>query len=249
MNWIYDQHKRCYILKEGGLIPKFQKAGVLQKIYYWRSPTYSGTFNEAFAQARKNGNEDFWWNGNIYNTKQKPTPNTPQQSSSLRYNHRFKSRNFDEFVEVMYPIFEEALVSGGYPTTQLQNLVRQAAYESTYGTNPRGSKGYNLGGIKWENNSNSRTYKYKHSTGPDGIEYVDFDNLKDYAAYKVFLLNDTYHALDAPDTNTFVKRLHGGNPSKKSYSSNPGGYMTTLNGMKSLDKAYNNYVVKRKQSR
>lgn len=186
--------------------------------------------------------------GNIYNTKQKPSPSVPVQDNS-KYTHRFKSKNFDEFVEVMYPIFEEALTSKGYPTTQIQNLIRQAAFESTYGTDPRGTRGYNLGGIKWDSNPNSRTHKYKHSTGPDGIEYVDFDNLRDYADYKVYLLDDTYKALNARDTNDFVRRLHGGNPSKKSYSSNPEGYMKNLNGMVSLDRAYNNYVVKRKQSR
>ena len=218
------------------------------KNYYWRSPTYGGTFNEAFAQAVQNKDEDFWWNGNIYNTKQKPSPSVPVQDNS-KYTHRFKSKNFDEFVEVMYPIFEEALTSKGYPTTQIQNLIRQAALESTYGTDPRGTRGYNLGGIKWDSNPNSRTHKYKHSTGPDGIEYVDFDNLRDYADYKVYLLDDTYKALNARDTNDFVRRLHGGNPSKKSYSSNPEGYMKNLNGMVSLDRAYNNYVAKRKQSR
>lgn len=186
--------------------------------------------------------------GNIYNTKQKPSPSVPVQDNS-KYTHRFKSKNFDEFVEVMYPIFEEALTSKGYPTTQIQNLIRQAAFESTYGTDPRGTRGYNLGGIKWDSNPNSRTHKYKHSTGPDGIEYVDFDNLRDYADYKVYLLDDTYKALNARDTNDFVRRLHGGNPSKKSYSSNPEGYMKNLNGMVSLDRAYNNYAAKRKQSR
>lgn len=68
----------------------------------------------------------------------------------------------------------------------------------------------------------------------------------DYADYKVDLLHNTYNALNARDTNDFVNRLHGNNPSKKSYSANKAGYMKTLNGMTSLDKAYNNYVVKRK---
>lgn len=240
MSWVYDRVKQCYVFQEGGVIPKYQKAGILKQLYYWKSPKYSGTFGEAFAQATKNGDEDFWWNGNIYNTKQKPSPIV--QAPSLDYTHKFEDRNFDEFVSVMYPIFEEALKNGGYPTTQLQNIVRQAAYESTYGTNPRGTKGYNLGGIKWDSNPNSKTHRYNHSTGPDGLEYVDFDSLRDYAAYKVALLNDTYRALEATNTNDFVNRLHGNNPAKKSYSSNPQGYYQNLNGMVSLDKAYNNYV-------
>lgn len=160
---------------------------------------------------------------------------------------KFSTRNFDEFVSVMYPIFEASFKKYNLPITQMQNVLRQAAYESGYGTNPRGAQGYNLGGIKWENNPNSRTYNYKHTTYPgDGIEYVDFDSLQDYADYKIFLLNDTYHALDAPNTNEFVERLHGKNPSKKSYSANKNGYRTTLNTMRSLDKAYERYVSGRK---
>ena len=235
-------------LQTGGLIPKYQKAGVLKKIYYWRSPNYEGTFDQAFAQAVKNKDEDFWWNGNIYNTKMKPESTLPTPNLDIK--HKFTSRNFDEFVNVMYPIFEDSLRRKNLPNSQIQNLIRQAAYESTYGTNPRGAQGYNLGGIKWFNDPNSNTYKYKHTTNPsDGLEYVDFDSLMDYVDYKVDLLHNTYNALNARDTNDFVNRLHGNNPSKKSYSANKAGYMKTLNGMKSLDKAYNNYVAKRKQSR
>lgn len=80
MNWIYDNKKQCYVFEEGGMIPKYQKAGILKQIYYWRSPKYSGTFKEAFAQAYSNKDEDFWWNGNIYSTKL--ASDSPSQPSS-----------------------------------------------------------------------------------------------------------------------------------------------------------------------
>lgn len=164
-------------------------------------------------------------------------------ASKLDIYHKFKSKDYDEFVRVMYPIFMVSLKKYNLPTTQIQNILRQSAYESSYGTEPRGAQGYNLGGVTWEDNPNSNTYNYKHTTfAKDGKEYVDFDNLQDYADFKVQLLNDTYHALDAPNTDDYVNRLHGQNSSKKSYSINPEGYRYTLNHMISFDKAYNNYI-------
>lgn len=234
------------IFRNGGRVQKCGLGDIISKGIAYIFNGQDGTFNGAFRKARNEGQEYFRWNGNLYNTNLKPTSFQPKESS-LDITHKFTSRNFDEFISVMYPIFEDSLKRKGLPTTQIQNLIRQAAYESTYGTDPRGSQGYNLGGIKWFNDPNSNTYKYKHTTNPkDGLEYVDFDSLQDYADFKVDLLHNTYKALDARDTNDFVKRLHGNNPYKKSYSANPNGYMKTLNGMLSLDKAYNNYVAKRK---
>lgn len=232
--------------KNGGQIQKCQLGDKIQKGLAYIFNGQDGTFDQAFGNARSKGQKYFRWNGSLDNTNVKdiaPAETTPQ----LDINHKFSTRNFDEFVSVMYPIFEASFKKYNLPITQMQNVLRQAAYESGYGTNPRGAQGYNLGGIKWENNPNSRTYNYKHTTYPgDGIEYVDFDSLQDYADYKIFLLNDTYHALDAPNTNEFVERLHGKNPSKKSYSANKNGYRTTLNTMRSLDKAYERYVSGRK---
>lgn len=231
--------------KNGGQIKKCQLGDVLQKGWSYVFNEQDGTFDEAFRKARNEGQKYFRWNGELYNTNLKQTP--PESTPQLDIYHKFKSINFDEFVNVMYPIFEASFKKYNLPTTQIQNVLRQSAFESGYGTDPRGAQGYNFGGIKWENNPNSRTYKYKHTTHPgDGLEYVDFDSLQDYADYKIFLLNDTYHALDAPNTNEFVNRLHGQNPSKKSYSDSLSGYRSTLNNMKSLDRAYERYMAKRK---
>lgn len=230
--------------RKGGQIQKCQVGDIIQKGFAYVFNGQDGTFNQAFNNAKKQGQRYFRWNGKLYNTSVKTAA---QPAQKLDIHHKFKSRNFDEFVNVMYPIFEASFKKYNIPTTQIQNVLRQSAYESAYGTSPRGAQGYNFGGIKWENNPKSQTYKYKHTTySGDGLEYVDFNNLQDYADYKVSLLNDTYHALDAPTTDEFISRLHGKNPAKKSYSANPNGYRDTLNGMKSFDKAYNNYMTKRR---
>ena len=155
---------------------------------------------------------------------------------SLDYTHKFGSTDnkFQEFASVMTPIFKEALEKNGYPLTNLNNIVRQAALESSYGLDPRGERGFNLGGIKHPGDSIAP--KYKKTKHTDGEYYIDFDNLGDYASYKVKLLNDRYNALDARNTNDFIDRLHGNNPNKSNYSADKKSYLRNLNGTKSLDK-------------
>ena len=155
---------------------------------------------------------------------------------SLDYTHKFGSTNnkFQEFASVMTPIFKEALEKNGFPLTNLNNIVRQAALESSYGLDPRGERGFNLGGIKHPGDSIAP--KYKKTKHTDGEYYIDFDNLGDYASYKVKLLNDRYNALDARNTNDFIDRLHGNNPNKSNYSADKKSYLRNLNGTKSLDK-------------
>lgn len=88
-------------LKEGGSIPKYQSAGILKRIYYWRSPDYSKnkegkpqSFSQAYNYARQQGDEDFWWtdnkgNRNIYNADFKLT--LPQRDAGdykqIRYDY------------------------------------------------------------------------------------------------------------------------------------------------------------------
>lgn len=155
---------------------------------------------------------------------------------SLDYSHKFGStgNKFEEFASVMTPIFKEALEENGLPITNLNNLVRQAALESNYGLDPRGERGFNLSGIKHPGDSIAP--KYKKSRYKDGFDYIDFDNLKDYANYKVKVLNDRYKALDAKDTNDFIDRLHGNNSGKYNYSADKDSYRRNLNGTLSLNK-------------
>ena len=155
---------------------------------------------------------------------------------SLDYSYKFGStgNKFEEFASVMTPIFKEALEENGFPITNLNNLVRQAALESNYGLDPRGERGFNLSGIKHPGDSIAP--KYKKSRYKDGFDYIDFDNLKDYANYKVKVLNDRYKALDAKDTNDFIDRLHGNNSGKYNYSADKDSYRRNLNGTLSLNK-------------
>ena len=155
---------------------------------------------------------------------------------SLDYSHKFGStgNKFEEFASVMTPIFKEALEENGLPITNLNNLVRQAALESNYGLDPRGERGFNLSGIKHPGDSIAP--KYKKSRYKDGFDYIDFDNLKDYANYKVKVLNDRYKALDAKDTNDFIDRLHGNNSGGYNYSADKDSYRRNLNGTLSLNK-------------
>lgn len=155
---------------------------------------------------------------------------------SLDYSHKFGStgNKFEEFASVMTPIFKEALEENGLPTTNLNNLVRQAALESNYGLDPRGERGFNLSGIKHPGDKIAP--KYKKSRYKDGFDYIDFDDLKSYASYKVKVLNDRYKALDAKDTGDFINRLHGSNPGKYNYSADKDSYKRNLTGTLSLNR-------------
>lgn len=148
---------------------------------------------------------------------------------------------FKTFAEIMYPIYDEVLSELQLPKTQINNLILQDAYESSYGLNPRGSQGYNLGGIKHPGDKIAPNYK--KSLYKDGNYYIDFDNLYDYAKYKVKILNDRYDAINAKDTNDFVDRLHGNNSGKYSYSVNKDGYHKNLSNMVSMSKALQEYLI------
>lgn len=144
------------------------------------------------------------------------------------------SKDYKKFAEVMTPIIRKALSDQHLPFNNLNNILRQIGLESHYGTDPRGKQRYNLGGIKWK--KGTRGEKYKKTLSDDGEYYIDFDNLKDYADYKVWLLNNTYDAINSYSTEDFVSRLHENNPTKSSYSQNRDGYLYTLTHTKTLDK-------------
>lgn len=163
-----------------------------------------------------------------------PNSNYP----NLDYYHKFgqTDNKFKELAEILKPIFVQVLKEKNLPLTQVDSLVRQAALESQYGLDPRGSRGFNLGGIKWNNNQTDREWT-KHK---DGEKYIDFENLYDYAQYKVDLLNSRYNALTATSTNDFVDRLHGNNDTNSNYSQGKDNYIRTLNRTTSLNRYLSN---------
>lgn len=141
------------------------------------------------------------------------------------YHHFGQTKDKEkEFVNVMKPIYLKALEDNGFPTYNINNIIKQAALESGYGLSPRGN-GFNLGGIKGSGT------KYK-----DGNSYKDFSNLYDFANYQVKLLNNKYDALTAENASDYVDRLHGKNKDHASYSASPQGYRSAFSRMIQLDK-------------
>lgn len=139
------------------------------------------------------------------------------------------------FVEKMYPVIEQTLIQKGHSTKNINNILRQMAFESDYGLLPRGN-GYNLSGIKtWNESEGSR-----HS---DGNLYRNFKDYSDYANFYIDLLNNRYDAINAKDTDDYIYKLHHGKNGEK-YSSNEKGYVNVFNNMKSLDAAIKKYLNK-----
>lgn len=152
------------------------------------------------------------------------------------YKHRFgtSSNKFQEFADVMYPIYKEVITEQGLNPKIIPYLIKQDALESNYGLSPRGN-GYNLGGIK-----GSPIVSTKYS---DGQYYRNFSNLKDYVSYKVRLLNNRYDAFSATSEQDFINKLHGNNPSGYSYSASSETYSKNFKGLTSLSKALNKYIA------
>lgn len=150
-----------------------------------------------------------------------------------------KTPNIKEFVNILHPIVDRVLEDNGYNRGASKNIVRQAALESAYGTDPRGAQGYNWGGIK--NLNKEANSKYKSTLHSDGFEYLDFDNLYDFVKYKADLLNNRYDALNAGTPEEFVDRLHGDNKGKHNYSGDKDSYIRNFKRMRTLNRELENY--------
>lgn len=144
-----------------------------------------------------------------------------------------KNTTIDNFINVIYPIVEQSMISKGKSLKNVDNMVKQIAYESNYGRSSRGN-GYNLAGIKEFDSSKPRT-KYK-----DGQYYKDFSDYRDFADYYVDLVTNRYEVENADNLKDYVDRLHGKNSSGKSYSTNRK-YYRDMKNMKTLDKKIKNY--------
>lgn len=149
----------------------------------------------------------------------------------------FKNKDIKNFSNVMSKIYTKVLTDLNLPLHNVPNLVRQDALESSYGTSTRGN-GYNLGGVKVFIDKEKLGTKYK-----DGFYYRNFNDLEDYARYKVNLLENDYGGIISSPANEFIDRLHGNNPEKKNYSANKNHYINSFKGMKTLD----SYLNKLKQ--
>lgn len=141
----------------------------------------------------------------------------------------FKHKDIKNFVNVMSRVYSKVLKDLGLPTHNISNLIRQDALESSYGTSTRGN-GYNLGGVKVFNNKDKLGTLYK-----DGFYYRNFNDLEDYAKYKVMLLENDYGGIISAPSSEFIDRLHGKNPGKKNYSARKDHYVKSFNDMITLN--------------
>lgn len=141
----------------------------------------------------------------------------------------FKHKDIKNFANIMSRVYSKVLKDLGLPTHNIPNLIRQDALESSYGTSTRGN-GYNLGGVKVFNNKNKLGTLYK-----DGFYYRNFNDLEDYAKYKVMLLENDYGGIISAPSSEFIDRLHGKNPGKKNYSARKDHYVKSFNDMITLN--------------
>ena len=165
--------------QKGGLITKNQDGGFLKKIgktiYSWTLPEYSGTFKEAYRQARVNGDNEFRWNGEYYNTELAPN----EQIEALKNwdtkgdlgKEEFKNqalRNQPAFIEFYTKYYPTHFKKNNFDilyNTQL-NYDRNAVAETKH----------NLGTIVYDNLSDG--WDEDRISAAMGNSYVETDGWK-----------------------------------------------------------------------
>lgn len=125
--------------------------------------------------------------------------------------------SISSFVSRLGPLVGQQLTRYGYGDTAYYNVMRQLAYESSYGKSDVARKQHNYGGVGW----NGKTYTTYKS---------DADFVKDY----VRLMHNRYGAaLRAKSTQDYAKALK----QKGYYQDSLANYQRNLMGMNSLVKA------------
>jgi hypothetical protein len=154
----FAANARTWKHQNGGLIAKHQEGttegGILKRmaktVYGWTLPEYEGTFDEAFRQARINGDEKFRWNGGHYNTNLAPNETIEAlkqwDTKGDLAREEFKNqalRNPKDFLD---------FYSKGYPT-HLRNHNFDALYGAARFYDNYAEKGTNhkLGAIVYNN--------------------------------------------------------------------------------------------------
>lgn len=208
--------------KDGGKLNKLQDGG--NKVLKSTKPIYNN-WQEVI--------NDGWYKNIQDNTYIGTVPYKSMYQNKDAITKLPKNTTIDNFINVMYPIVEQSMISKGKSLKNVDNMVKQIAYESNYGRSSRGN-GYNLAGIKEFDSSKPRT-KYK-----DGQYYKDFSDYRDFADYYVDLVTNRYEVENADNLKDYVDRLHGKNSSGKSYSTNKK-YYKDMKNMKTLDKKIKDY--------
>ena len=194
-----------------------------------------------FVEKRKFPEQKSWkeaqmdtWYGNVYpNIIHGTVPYRSTYTNADLETKMSSKTTIPEFIEKMYPIVEQTMVSKGKDLKNVDNMMTQIAYESNYGRSPRGN-GYNLAGIKEFNKTKPRT---KHT---DGQYYRDFENYGDFADYYTDLLLNRYGVENADNLKDYVGRLHGNNPEKLNYSTNKK-YYNNMKSMRTFKKELDKY--------
>lgn len=145
--------------------------------------------------------------------------------NAKKWNHKVKKHQNggkgEAFLDLLYQPVKDALLERGLSLNGLQNILRQAAYESGYGEKRAGTN--NFSGIK----------------NGDGT-WRNFNSIEDWAKYQVKLLDEKYHAAEESDVNKFVDLLHqkSTGTGNYNYSGEYNTYKANLPYMKTLDNAW-----------
>ena len=150
---------------------------------------------------------------------------------------RYSDKN--EFIKDMTAAYTKVLADRGISTEYAKMLVAQDALESNWGKSSL-AEDFNFGGIKAVKGTPSvdkETYEYDKNQNryTTVAKFRKFNDLEDYAKYKVSLLSNKRYNAFTGDISQFYNRVKAG------------GYATDPNYVSKLMNVYNSSVFSAKQ--
>lgn len=172
----------------------------------------------AILAAYSSGKDD-----NIAEEIVKPMPYDTPMSEEHPILHKYKggksgsNDSISSFVSRLGPLVGQELTRYGYGNDAYYNVMRQLAYESSYGKSNAAKTQHNYGGVGW-----------------DGDTYHTYKSDKDFVKAYVKLMHNRYDsALRAKSTQDYARALK----QRKYYEDSLENYSRNLNGMHSLVRA------------
>lgn len=131
---------------------------------------------------------------------------------------------YQEFIYRMYPLILDYTSRNKLPRSLADNMMRQIAFESNYGTAPLALKQHNYGGYGRTGKGVYRSYK------------TDQDFVNDYGSY-FSKRKDLQNAKNIMEFGTLLGKKYG------YYQANPGDYAKNLAQMRQADKYMTAYTM------
>lgn len=168
---------------------------------------------------------------------QEPTSEETTETISRKKGKRYNNRQ--DFIQDITEAYTKALTSRGINPDYAKMLVAQDALESNWGQSSLAEE-FNFGGIKAKEGTpfiekETNEYSDKKGNYKTRAKFRRFNNLEEYANYKIDLLNGKRYQAFVGDPSQFYNRIKAG------------GYATDPSYVPKVTSIYNSLVLSAKQ--